>query len=108
MGLNHFTRELLGFKRMSLRELLAIGDRPKDPEPNLPHGKPIFAEQISFDNEKSNVLFNMKDSSLPCFYVPAAEEPAREYNCNCQDVFRPSGQNPPWPIKDDGRGNESP
>ena len=108
VGLNQFTRELIGFKRMSLRELLAIGDRPKLPETDLPSCKSIFAEQIFNDNQKTNVLFNMKESSLPAFYVPSAEQPAREYNPNCRDVFRPSVEHPPWPQKDDGRGNENP
>lgn len=111
VGLNalQFTRDLVGFKRMTLRELLNIGERSAVAETDLACGKPVFAEQATFDNEKSNVIFNMKESSLPSFFVPAAEKPSREYNPNCKDVFKPHPSHPPWPYgKDDLRNNKNP
>ena len=108
VGLNELNRSLIGFKKMTLRELLGIGERDKEPNPDLNCGKPIFAEQATNDNEKSNVIFNMKDSSLPSFFVPAAEQPSKSFHPANKEFSR-DPTHPPWPHeKCDGRGNKHP
>jgi hypothetical protein len=105
VGLNELNRTLIGFKKMTLRELLGIGERDREPKTDLNCGKPIFAEQATMNNEKSNVLFNMQDSSLPTFYMPAADPMDKSYHPSNKE-FSPDPARPPWPHeKDDGRGN---
>ena len=69
----------------------------------------MYTEQVTNDNEKSNVIFNMQENSQPSFFVPAAEQPSKSFDCREPKEFRPDPSNPPWPhTKDDGRGNFHP
>ena len=105
VGLNNATRALIGFKRMTLRQLLGIGD-PDATSDDTRNGM----ERSEFDNDKGNVILNMKESSQPSFFVPASErvDGQPQYDPRCGANFRPSPENPPWPQKDDLRGNKNP
>ena len=46
VGLGDLTKTLIGFKKMTLRELLGIGPREREATSDLECGKPIFAEQV--------------------------------------------------------------
>ena len=100
------TRKLIGFKKLRLRDLLAIGERPAAPVVNA-MGKPTIME-LAQGNQKANVILNKKDSSLPSFYVAPSEELPKEWNPRERSYFKPTYTSPPWPHGDkfdDGRGN---
>ena len=102
----NFGKELIGFKKLTLRELLNIGDPPADGEEADKRGM----ERTENDNEKGNVILNMKESSLPTFFVPASQDVVSDprFNPN-SSKFRPAHDKPPWPVdKDDGRNNFNP
>ena len=48
----------------------------------------ILAEQSMNDNVKSNVIFNMQDSSLPSCFVSASEQPSKSFDPREPSHFR--------------------
>jgi hypothetical protein len=56
-------------------------------------------ETTMMNNEKRNVILNKKGSSLPSFYIPAADDVPEEYDPRSRRAFKPSYDNPPWPSK---------
>jgi len=106
LGLSGLTRRLIGFKKMTLRELLGIGNREASPSAESNCARPVFMELSQDNNDKGNVIFNTKENSLPSFFVPQSSEASTAFNPSVSG-FKASPEAPPWPMIDDRRGNTS-
>jgi hypothetical protein len=101
---NDATRKLIGFYRCSLRELLDIGEPPTQPFVDASGSRMM---ETTLGNEKGNVILNKIGSSLPSFFIPAAEKVNPQFDPSKRSAFRAVPGNPPWPMVDDGRGNDT-